>query len=268
MSEPFTRAERDAVVARIAEVAARLFPKDGTHEPIAIEARTRDTYLHLLGEYADRLPRVVMSACPFTGAPLKRAFDPFGTDGPWWHKDRTFTPDEPAAPPAFRTLLGALDLRGRVPAESTDAVLAGPDAPFVVPALLRLPGMVAVVSRLELATGDLAYPVAYFSRERIHPAALHQHWTRPELWFTDDEGTRAWTVSNHAWDFDLAPWIERGQLRWIRPGDARAGVVGPESGERCPYLDLSGDRMPQVLGGGERTLDEPPDGEPPDPFSD
>ena len=267
MSEPITREERNALVARIAQLSKQLFSPD-SRETIAQKARLRDTYLHVLGEYTDRLPRIVMSACPFSGAPLKRSFDPFGTDGPWWHKDRTFTPDEPAAPPTFRVLLGALDLHGRVPAESTDAVLAGPDAPFVVPALLEMPGMVAVISRLELATGDIAYPVAYYSQEKIPGSALHQFWTRPELWFTDEKGDKGWTVSNDAWDFELAPWIERAKVRWIRPGDTKAKVIGPESGEPCPYVGLPGDRMPQVLGGGERVLDDPPDGEPADPFSD
>ncbi len=267
MSEPLSRAERDDLVARIAAAAREVFPPGGSpNESILGHARKREHYLALLAEYADRLPRVVMGACPFTGMPLKRSFDPFGTDGPWWHKDRTFTPEEPAAPSTFRTLLGALDLRGRAPAEAADVVLAGPGAPFVVPALLGLPGMAAVISRLELATGDLAYPVAYFSRERLAPASLHQHWTRPELWFDNPDGSRGWTVANDTWDFELAPWIEKGQLFWIRPGDPDARVLGRDSGERCPYAGLPGERLFQVLGDGQVELEDAPDGSAPEPF--
>lgn len=266
MSEALSREERDALVARVADASAKVFVPGGDPEPsYAIRARKRDSYLDIVGEYADRLPRVPMSACPFTGKPLLRSFDPFGTDGPWWHKDRTFTPDEPAQPKTFRALLGALDLRGRPP-EARETVLAGPAVPFVVPQLLGLPGMLAVVSRIEMVNGNLAYPIAYFSREDIPSAALHQFWTRPELWFKDADGASGWTASNAAWDFELAPWVESGQLRWIGPGDAELRVIGRESGGRCPYLGLPGDRQPQVLAAGQRELEEAPDGTPPDPF--
>lgn len=267
MSEPLTRAERDALLARIREAEGRLYPPEGRPRPNRTEtAHLLDLVNELLGEYADRLPRRVLSTCPFTGAPLRRAIDPFDLGGPWWQKDRTFTPKEPAPPPAFQTILGALDLRGRAPAETAETVLAGPDVPFVVPRLLRLPDMVAVVHRLELESGDVAYPIGYFSREPIHPATLHQHWTRPELWFETPEGESGWTVMNDRWDFDLAPWIESGRLRWVRPGDPKHAVVGADSGEDCPYVGLPGERKPQTLSAGRRAWDEPPNGEPPTPF--
>ena len=267
MSEPFTQQERDALVLRVRE-AEQLMLSSGKDDNNSILhfTRKKDTYLQLLGEYADRLPRLAMSACPFTGKIVRRTIDPFGTDGPWWHKDRVFTPEEPDAPPSFHVLLGALDLRGRAPQESTDTVLAGPDAPFVVPALLEMPEMIAVVSRVEFATGDLAYPIAYFSTEKFPGSALHQFWTRPEHWFTDDEGNRSWTVATDLWDFDLAPYVASGKLRWIEPGDAEMRVRDGLTGGRCPYVGLPGDRLPQLLGGGERDLEDLPSGNPAQPF--
>ena len=267
MSEPLTRAERDTLVARIAAAALEVFPPGGVeHESILSHAKKREAYLVLLAEYADRLPRVVVSACPFSGKPLKRVFDPFGTDGPLWHKDRVFTPEEPAPPPSFRVLLGALDLHGRVPKETIETVLVGPPVPYVVPALLGLPGMVAVISRLEMSSGDTAYPIAYFSTEKLAPSSLQQFWTRPELWFDNPDGSRGWTVANDEWDFELAPWIEKGQLRWVKPGDPEHRVLGRDSGERCPYLDLPGERFPQVLAGGQVEIEELPTGDAPQPF--
>lgn len=265
MSEPFTRAERDDLLTRIRGVEAELYPKEGPPPHRPLQARLRDTYYALLGEYADRLPRVIMSACPFSGVPLKRSIDPYGFDGPWWHKDRTFTPAEPTPPPGFQVILGAIDLRGRKPAEAADMVLAGPDAPFVVPRLLELPGMVAVISRLQLDTGDVAWPIAYFTSEEISPAALHQDLTRPERWIKNADGAELWLVKNDTWDFDLAPWIERGKVRWIDPARPKLQVLGPEDGP-CPYVGLPGDHLPQVLSGGERELDEAPTGDPVQPF--
>ena len=263
MSEPFTRQERDALLARIRTVESELYPQDGPPPHRPAQARLRDTYYALVGEYSDRLPRVVMSVCPFTGAVLKRAFDPFGYDGPWWQKDRTFTPEEPAAPPTFKLILGAVNLGGRKPAEAGETVLAGPDAPFVVPRLLGLPGMVAVIHRIELESGDVAWPIAYFSSEEISPSRFHQHWTRPELWFKTESGSDGWLVKNDPWDFDLAPWIEKGQVRWVASVGTKLEAVNTGT---CPYVGLPGDHLPQVLSGGERELDEAPSGEPVEPF--
>ena len=266
MSEAFTRTERDAILARIRELEAKIWPESDPAPHAPERARMLDTLYALQGEYADRLPRVVMGGCPFTGAPLKRSIDPYGLDGPWWTKDRTFTPQEPAAPPSFRVLLGALDLRGRTPAEAGELVLAGPAVPYVVPRLMAFPGMVAVISRLELATGDLAYPIAYFSTADIHPAELHQAWTRGELWYETDSGEEGWAVMNDEWDFDLAPWIAKGAVRWIAPGDPQHRVIDGSSGAACPFAGLEGERLPQFISTGEVELGDLPDGVPPQPF--
>ena len=268
MSEPFTREERDRCVARVRETEAAAYVPNDPEKPRAplLVARALDAYYAVVAEYADRLPRTVLGACPFTGKPLLRSFDPYGFDGPWWHTVRTFAPDEPGAPSTFRVLLGAVDLRGRVPVEATNSVIAGPGAPYVVPRLLEMPGMVAVVHRVEMATGDIAYPIAYFSRDEIHPSKLHQPWTRPDLWFKAESGDSVWTMKNDVWDFDLAPWIERGQLAWVEPGSDPVRVLDHRSGRPCPYVGLPGVRMQQLIAKGAVSLMDPPDGEMPVPF--
>jgi len=256
-----TKAERNALLQRAWELDSRLYPEDRSTAPRGRDAASlREMKYQALGEYADRLPRIVMSACPFTGEALKRSFDRWGLDGPWWYQDREFTIEEPRPPPSFKILLGALQLGGRTPVESRDPLIPGPEVPFVVPRLLGLPGMVAVVSSLQLDTGDTAYPIAYFSEESIAPADLHQPWLHQEFWFTTPEGKSGWLVANDVWDFDLAPYLQSGKLRWIAPGDSNGVVVDEENWDRCPYVDLPGDRFPQSIAGGVRDLLPLPDG--------
>jgi len=263
----FTRTERDNLLEKLRELDSRLFPADEANTSSGrTAARLQDDYLLALAEYSDRLPRVVMGVCPFTGAQLKRAFDPYGLDGPWWWKDCPVEIEEPKAPPAFQVLLGALALGGRLPAETTDEVIPGPEVPFVVPRLLGAKGFLAVIARLELATGDIAYPISYWCEAQIPPANLHQPWLRQELWFNNSQGAPAWNIVNDPWDFNLDSWIAQGKLSWV---DAATGkLLGRDSGVRCPFLDLGGDRQPQSLSGGERNLLDLPDGALINPFDD
>lgn len=267
MSEPLSEAERNALIARLAELEKQLYPDDEAAAPKGRSwNRLEETYNRVLAEYADRLPRVVMGVCPFTKAVLKRSFDPYGLDGPWWFRDRTFDTEEPKDPTHFRVLLGALALHGRTPRETTEAIIPGPEVPFVVPRLLQLPGMMAVILQLPLATGDHAYPISYWSTETIPAEELHQPWLRQELWVEGEDGERSWLIANDAWDFDLAKWIASGKLRWIAPNDATLELAGVRVSDRCPYLDLAGARQPQSLAGGERELLDLPDGAPLNPF--
>jgi hypothetical protein len=262
----FSRDERHALVARITHLFKLVFeppPEDtaDAHE----HGKRKEALFAALAEYGDRLPRVRMSTCPHTGAPYIRAFDPFGLDGPWWHKLKIFDISDPDPPETFRVILGALDLHGRAPAEATEEIIPGPAAPFVVPRLLELPGMVAVVNRLEMDTGDVAYPVAYFANEPTPPEQLHQFWLRQDFWF-ENAGGSSWLIANDVWDFELEPWLASGRLKWIRPGDPSGTVIGSGSGETCPCLALSGERAPQVIEAGERDVVDLPDGEPVNPF--
>lgn len=268
MSEPLTRDERATLLARLAEVDDALYPRDDPASAPSGPPRVKllDRSYQILAEYGDRLPRVPMSRCPHTQQVLKRSFDPFGLDGPWWHKSRIVEIEEPPAPHTFKLILGALDLRGRTPSEAHDPVIPGPSVPFVVPRLLGLAGMKAVISRLVLETGDFAYPVAYFSDVEHAPARLHQHWLRESLWYPNDSGGTSWIMKNDVWDFDLARWVASGHLLWITPGDSGMTLRSGGNGGACPYLDLPGDREPQELSGGQRALMELPDGEPINPF--
>jgi hypothetical protein len=188
-------------------------------------------------EYFRRLPRIPMAACPFCAQPLHRSFDPFGVDGFWWRSDAQ--PDEPAACPHFCVLLGALQLAGAPPPRDF-AVHPGPGVPFVVPRLMKHPEMTAVVAQVP-AEGAQAYPIAYFAPRRPPVQALTAGWARTNHVYTTQLGVHGWRMAGEELDFALGPWLAGERLRWCAPGSARLG------GGDCPYLDLPGERAPQVI---------------------
>jgi len=262
-----TREQRDALVEKIRVAEADLYQK--RFGPTAkVRKRLRKAYYALLGEYGDRLPRRLFGRCPFSGAPFTRAFDPFGVDGPWWHTNPLETITEPTAPRAYKIHLGALNLGGRSPSEASEEVIPGPDAPFVVPRLLRLPGMVAVVTQLKFETSDRAWVISYWSSDLIPPVRLHQQWLRREHWFKNERGESASIIANDIWDFDLEPYLAYGRLRWIDPDDPQQRVMQALAGGCCPFLGIAGDHRPQVLADGMRDLKELPDGYSIYPFAD
>ena len=261
MSEPFTRDERYDLVQR---PWSRPSCTPGRHlAPRPRYARQRDSY-YILGEYSDRLPRVRWARARSPASPAPRRSTPSGPTDPGGTRTVRSRPTSPL----HRRLPGAP--RGARPARPG----AGGARDGARRSRRAVRGAAAARAarhgRRGIADRDGEREPRLSDRlflARGHPVGrFHQFWTRPELWFEDAEGSSVWTASNAAWDFELAPWIEKGQLRWIRPGDAELRVIGGGSGERCPVLGLPGDRQPQVLAAGKRRLEEPPDGTPPDPF--
>ena len=220
----------------------------------------------LLDEYAERLPFVPVSRCPLCKTVLQYVFDPMGLDGIWWFKDKLAEYPPPRACAHFRVLLGAVDFHGRQPEEANvhRTVRPGPGAPFVVPRMLELPDMSAVLSSRMLPYGDEAYLIAYFSKNPVHGALLHQPWCREDFEVFDEEGEyQAWTISNDQWDFDLRAWIEKGRLMWINPGGDSLTIR--RQGD-CPYENQPGVRAPQIIQRGKLSLLPLPTGEPVNPF--
>ena len=262
------RQERDRIVAELKELDRKIYPGDASQKlPERERDLLKDRFYQVLGEYSDRLPRLILSKCPHCGAPLKRAFDPFGLDGPWWHAAGICKIEEPANCGHFQVMLGAVALHGREPVEVKEEVLPGPDVPFIVPKLLELPNMVAVVSWVSLATGDTALPISYFSTEEFPPVMLHQPWCRKDYWFRTETGDSGWSVANDLFDFELKPYIGTGRLKWVDL-EEKALPLHPVGDEECPFLDLPGDRENQIVVGGSRDLIGLPTGEPHNPFED
>jgi hypothetical protein len=202
-------------------------------------------------EYFRGLPRLVMAPCPLCEKPLYRSFDALGVDGLWWRSDAT--PEEPQPCPHFCVLLGAVSLGEHRPRPAFD-VRPGPGAPFVMPRLLGLPGMVAVVSAIPMVDDAIAYPVAYFAPRRPPVQSLTASWARTNFVYTTQLGEHAWRRADEPagapgddiWDFDLERWLESDQLRWCDPRGDRTSLSGAPA-SAFPFVGLPGSRAPQVI---------------------
>ncbi len=227
-------------------------------------AKERDATIQ---EYAERLPFVALSRCPFCVEPLEYPMDTAGLDGPWWFKGPLAEYPEPKACEHFRVLLGAIDfhLNRPVEAERIPEMLPGPGVPFVVPRLLeKIPAMKAVLSQFSLPPDYPCYPIAYFSEKPVHGSLLHQPWARQAYQVRDEQGKyEGWYSANDKLDFDLQPWIDKGLLLWINPGDSALTL---QTRPPCPYLDLPGVRAPQKIIRGKLETLPLPTGEKLQPF--
>lgn len=193
--------------------------------------------------YARGLPRPALARCPFSGEALHHPIDTAGLDGMWWEYHAMSRSLPKGAPRTFFSLQGAMHLE--LPVEDTPfLVKPGPGVPFVLPRLLADSGMRAVVSTLEVGL-HRAYPVVYFKqsgppldrpnewgRNRFEVAGEGDKWSWGER-FEDPDG----------YDYELEPWITRGQLLWIAPGDDTLTLRSTI--DDCPYLRLAGPRTPQ-----------------------
>ncbi len=216
-------------------------------------------------EYFVRLPRMMLSRCPYTQAPLIQAFDPWGLDGFWWQSDELRKSEEPAPPPTFRVLVGAVNLKGLPPQGGRSEALTGPEVPFVIPRILSMPTMVAVVSAIPMANGYTAYPIAYFSEQEPPPASLTQTWRKRQYTYRLPNGASGWDIKADPWDFDLRPWVEQNKLHWIDPGDDRFMVHGG-TWLSFPYKDLRGLREQVIIKNDTLRSLSPPNNETIEPF--
>ena len=196
------------------------------------------TLVDLRAEYRAGLPFVPLSRCPYSAQVVYHSLDPSGIEGLWWDYRAAIRPVE-NLPVTFHAITGAVRLDGPV-ADAPFLCIPGPGAPFVLPAVLSSDHITAVLSSIPI--GDhTGYAILYFSD--VDRSAV----PRPDSWGTnrwellDRAGTLRWgewRYDEKEMDYDLAPWIAEGRLRWIRPGDRL--LVLREGTDGCPYLDLKG----------------------------
>lgn len=265
---PATKDERDASARRYFEADERFVRAAKGPAPFPYQERKRlgAERRRALDDYYESLPRLAISRCPVCNHALHRAFDPWGVDGFWWQEKLGQPARELPVCPHFRVLTGALNLESLPPRGGREEAFPGPEVPYVVPRLLGLASMIAVVSSLRMANGYRAYPIAYFSDLTPKPGTLTQTWTQRSYNYRSAEGEPFFKYDTSPWDFELLPWIERGNLVWIGPDDP--GLEVRRSPARaCPYLNVPGRREPLAMRGNKlRTLTLPA-GETINPFS-
>lgn len=194
--------------------------------------------------YLDLLPSVPVSRCPFGGDVLQRAIDVVDLDGLYWEAERPTRPPVEEAPTSFVGLVGALRL-GEPIALAPFLAKPGPEVPYVRPDVLGRPGVGAVVSTLAVGP-HTGYPIAYFFDPAHGPVPddlRMNEWGSERFRVRDGSGTWRWGTElddESTYDYDLRPWLERGDLQWIAPGDA--DLVLRQGAQDCPYLDLPGHR--------------------------
>lgn len=183
--------------------------------------------------YAELLPDVTVARCPHTGEVVRWPIDTFGLDGWFWEYQCPMRRlPTPRPPNTWLAMTGALRLAE--PLEYTDFIVRpGPGAPFVVPRILKRPGVRAVISEVPVG-GHTGWTISYFG-------------PRPDVTLVDFWGTNYYLIfadgkvvgdesgiATH--DFTLTGWLRSGALLWIEPGDESATLR--EGVDGCPFVDL------------------------------
>ncbi|MBK9034357.1 MAG: hypothetical protein IPL61_24340 [Myxococcales bacterium] len=224
--------------------------------PYSTEKKRRMTEIHretaaLRDEYLAGLPQLALSRCPSCTDLAIDRFDDAGIDGLWWRYDRNVRRYEaPRRCRHYFCFTGALTTVA--PVESTYyTVEPGPDVPFVVPQILEGEGMRAVLWSLPVGR-HTGYPIFYYGDPIIAETYGLNDWGDASWGSYTDGNPAGWAsrfLLDEECDFDLAPWIARGKLLYILPGDATMTLRSDVAG--CPYLDLPGRRYSVAIRNGQ-----------------
>lgn len=207
-----------------------------------------DRQAALIFEYQDGFPPRPVARCPFTGEVASLAIDTYDIDGLWWNWGAPLRGDDELPPTTF-AYSGALRL-GTPVANAPFVARTGPEAPFVVPRVLEHPAMRAVISQLSVGP-HTGYPIVYFADPLPIDLRRVNHWGA-SLYFarTSDGFAEHYAPEGVAeYDWDLEPWIDKGKVFWVAPGDE--GLRLRSSMEDCPYVGLPGRRQIPVIVDGE-----------------
>jgi hypothetical protein len=245
---PFTARERDAIVATFREAWEAKERLELT-DPAADVAAQRRVMAQAAEAYVDGVPILAISRSPLSGEAFETSLDTFDLDGLWWAYDYDYRPYVEAPADLF-AWTGALKVDGPLPAWSLKA-MPGPDVPFVMPSILAHAGITAVISGVRVGS-HVGFPIAYFADPLPDDVERVDDWGHRTYTYRRADGSPA---SAHAVqadedkDFDLRPWVERGRVQWIAPGDDALELHRGTDG--CPYLDLPGERRRRYVQEGD-----------------
>lgn len=259
---------RDLLLKRVQEIRVKI--SDGMKEKprMSYPVRTQlsNQVNELLSQYFEQLPHYVFGRCPICNVPLENVFDPWGLDGFWWQERSSGRCPKPSACEHFRVLTGALNLNEKPPHGGEKESYPGPEVPYIIPKVLELPTMIAVISSIPMKNGYMAYPTSYFSLEKPLTLELANPWTKTSCGYTHPDGRPVFAIMTDPWDFELKPWIEGGRIQWIEANDPK-NILKSAPSNQCPYVNLKGLRLQQIIQKDKRITKPPPNNEEMDPFS-
>lgn len=224
---------------------------------VAWRARDMDAVSALNERYRALVPRVPVSRSPIDGTVVCHSLDTVDIDGLWWSYDNAIRPIE-ELPPTWFAMAGAMRLVNEV-ADTAFLVKPGPEIPFVVPRILAREGLVAVLSQVPVGP-HTGYAITYFAPDPVRLDLPRINTWGSNLYVVRRPGqTPGWDTTVDwcpEWDFDLGPWIQRGLLAWIAPGDDTLTLRHDVAG--CPYLGLEGHIEPTRIQFGHADHPAPP----------
>lgn len=221
----------------------------------ALDESTSDEERVLAREaYRALLPMTTLSRCPFSDREVGLPFDQVDLDGPYWDSlDPVRRDPAPKLPATCLSLVGAMLLEKTQVRPAPFLALPGPGRPYVVPELLKVDGVVAVLSAIEVGPHQ-GLCIAYFGDGvDIAPSLRLNLWGARSYRYAYEDGqvvegeSELYDLDN---EYDLEPWIAAGKVAWTAPDDPSFSV---DRGADCPYLApawTSGpDRMQRVANG-------------------
>jgi|GEM_PF-6395050 len=209
----------------------------------------------LLRLYRDWLPVLPISRCPICKQLVKRSVDIVGLNGPWWDYYSPTRKESGYRDPHMIGFDGAVHQIEPTP-PFYPLVKPGPQAPFVIPRILRNDGVFAVLYAFQVASNK-AYAITYFAESYPESIALVNDWGTNTYAVPTDRldanGARCfgWNEAYNFvedYDFDLEPWIANKKLFWISEDDPEMALQ--DRVEHCPYLDVLGLREQMFIRNG------------------
>ena len=199
----------------------------------------------LENKYLNELREIPVSRCPFTNEIYQIKIDQSSLVSPWWNAEN---PVREAIDnlPTFFALTGSVQINGEPPKSSFN-IKPGPAVPWIAPRLLKNKNIVAVISHIKIGNYD-AYPVVYFSKIKQNDTERINTWGTDMYIVHESDNTGFMSATydeEDDYDFDLAPWIEKGKLLWIAPDDD--DMTLHTTIDDCPYLNIEGYRYPVII---------------------
>jgi hypothetical protein len=246
MSTPFTETERDILLKEYESVKDKIRSLQGKSGdgPQKAQAEIEKLIKHkqqIWDEYREKLPRIPVSRCPFTGQIVFYSFDPYGIDGLWWNYEGSDRPTFEDLPSTFCAMTGALKLGPEIE-KTSFLVKPGPEVPYVIPHLLENDTVKAVLYSLPVGN-HIGFAIVYFTEFPITGVKWPNHWGLSYYSSGKSGADFRWYETydgEDTLDFELEPWIRNGKLQWIFCGDG--AMVLHSSITNCPYLNLPGTR--------------------------